>query len=235
MKSILLITAKFFESTSATSVCVRNLADEFAARGFHVYVINDSDKPGIMYDDNGMTVIGVKRSAFSAAIERLEGRNGLCNLLILGLRVLHGLAFGLVYPDSSPVRSGKVYKKAAELVRQHGISCVTGFYRPYEPIKAALKLKRNFPEMFVSCWHMDLLLSPYTGNKLEHGFKLRRSQKAVGRELETLDLLLLPHSAEGTVPDAENVKFTDFPVYKDASGADECEVPFNGELINLSY
>ncbi len=110
-----------------------------------------------------------------------------------------------------------------------------GIYWPFEPIKAAIKLKTRFPELFVCCFNIDLMLSPITNNRLEHAFKLFRSRKAVDKELRTADLLLLPHSAEGTVPDAENVKFTDFPVYKDASGADECEVPFNGELINLSY
>lgn len=232
---MLIIGSDYMANTSANGICTNNIANELIKRGYDIYVLSEAYKNEILLKADHITVYGVKSTFFTKVLGKMKGSTGWRAFLLIVIRIVRGCITGVLFPNTSPLRSRNIYKKAQEICEEYKIQFVISTYRPYEAVFAAVKLARKNYNMFVCSYHLDLLSSPNTSNRILKKYKVWRAEKAFKKEQKNLNLILLPKSAYDLVNDKKKTVFVDFPLYVPQTNNLFYDYKFDSSYINIVY
>lgn len=213
-KNILFICGHYAFPAAANSICVQNLAEEFSKEGHNVYVLSYAPE----YSDTIETIKGVKVWKFygdfyTHLTQKIKSHKGrLWYLLLKTVQLLRYFIIIWFYPISSPSDMLKSYKRAKSIIKQYEIDTVIATYMPYDAIKIAIKLKKDYGEKLrVVSYHLDLLSNPNNESGIIVNAKKRKAKAALTEELKVVDRMLLPNTA--SFIDDKKVEYVDFPLY----------------------
>lgn len=214
LKNYLFICSDYFSALDANGVCVRNIVNSLSDKANAIFVISESDKDGVIYEEKNIVVYGCSKPWFMKLNNEFQDASGLKKIILQTIRGVRGIITSFTYPNVSIKRSKNVYQLAKKIIKKNRIDVVVGCYRPYESIRATVRLKKYFNEDITTCtYHLDLLLSPNTNSKLIHFYKYKRGVYALKREIKTVDYMLVPESAKDVYPKDEKIEYIDFPLY----------------------
>lgn len=216
---------------NANSVCINNMAREMRSHGYNVWVLAMGDQPGQVPD-----------SYYGKLKVRVANHPSLLMKLWLKLIDLLRHVFLLpFYPDVAPCRSRKMAKKAEELVRKNDIELVVAVFNVYENIYAGMHLKKRFGEKIkVVSYHLDLRTSSVNPSKLIRNYIYKHALASVIKENKVVDKMLIPYSGQKDIEklkvlDMNKVCFVGFPVFIDENESEKCELPFEKDVVNITY
>lgn len=216
---------------NANSVCVNNMAREMLSRGHKVWVLAMGDKPG-QVPDTYYGKLKLRVANDSTLFLRLWFK-------VFGLmRHIFLLPF---YPDVAPCRSRKMARKAEDLVRENNIDLVVAVFNVYENIYAGMHLKKKFGERIkVVSYHLDLRTSSVNPSKLIRNYIYKHALASLKKENMIVDKMLIPYSGQKDLEklgglDMNKVHFVGFPVFIDDNEFEKCELPFETDVINITY
>lgn len=216
---------------NANSVCVNNMAREMRSQGHNVWVLAMGDQPG-QVPDSYYGKLKVRVANHPTMLMKLWLK------VIDLLRHVFLLSF---YPDVAPCRSRKVARKAEELVRENDIKLVVAVFNVYENIFAAIHLKKKFGQKIkVVTYHLDLRTSSVNPSKLIRNYIYKHALASVIKENKVVDKMLIPYSGQKDIEklkglDMNKVCFVGFPVFIDENESEKCELPFEKDVVNITY
>lgn len=212
--NILFVCGHYSFPTAANSICVQNLAEEFVREGHNVYVMATAPEYiGNVETINGVTVWKYFGDPYTKIIKKIKRQdNSFGRLLLKLLQVLRYIIIFWFFPIASPLDINKIYKRSREIIKQKNIDIVIATYMPYDAIKVALLLKKEFDNRIrVVSYHLDMLTNPNNDSNLIVKLKVQKAQKAFKKELSIVDCMLLPNTAFSI--DNKKVQYVDFPLY----------------------
>lgn len=232
MKNVLILGYKYNDN-SANNVCMDNIAHELLGRGCNVTYIADSDSDeDVDLNKDGITIHALKQPWYAS----LKQRTGSKGAWFKFMSLLRHVVLVFYYPNVSPVRSGKVFKKACEVVDKNSIDTVIALYRPYESIHTAMKLKQKFgSRLFVAEYYLDLTIDPNNNSSFAKSIQKKRAYKALDKECALSDVVVMPLSAKKLLNDSDKYVYTDFPVYVPSSDNAVADFKFDQSKINIAY
>lgn len=230
-----MICAYYADPSHANSICVQNLAEEFVREGHKVHVLAKCDSGMQDVEKNGVRLHLFNHNLCSRISRWLEKKeNIIFKLMFFVFRFIRYCYTLCFYPNVAPIESERIYKRAQKQINNEGIDTVVSFYRSYENVAAAIKLKNHFGGgVKVVSYHLDLLSSPNNKSSIILNIKNSRHGKAIDKELAILDKILLPNSAPNL--DNPKVNYVDFPLYIPQQLAEIEGYPFDKATINISY
>ena len=238
-KNILFICGHYAFPSAANSICVQNLAEEFSKEGHNVYVLSNAPE----YCDTIETINGVKVWKFygdfyTHLTQKIKShKGGLWQLLLKTVQLLRYFIIIWFYPIASPSDMQKNYKRAKSIIKQYEIDTVIATYMPYDAIKIAMKLKKDYGERLRAVsYHLDLLSNPNNESGIIVNTKKHKAKVALAEELKVVDRILLPNTARYI--DDKKVEYVDFPLYTPENKyiADDKMVSFfDKSSINVFY
>ena len=210
MCSILIICDDYGLSESANGICARNIVNELLVQNNSVYVLSDSH----ILDDRINTTY-VSRDWFKKFSDKYsKSRTLIKKYLYIIIHLFRGAISAIVYPNVNPIRSYRVYKEAIRIIKNNHIDTVVTFYRPYESLKAAIKIKQLMhSNICVVTYHLDLIQSPSNCSQFIRKYKMYKGKRALINEIKTVDRVLLPKSARYLNYKMPKIKYLDFPLY----------------------
>ena len=232
MKNVLILGYRYNDN-SANNVCMDNIAHELLARGCNVTYIADSDTDeDVVLEQDGITIHALRQTWYSS----LKKRTGSSGVWFRFMSLLRHMVLVFYYPNVSPVRSGKVFKKACGIVDAKGIDTVIALYRPYESIRTAVKLKKKYgSRLFVAEYYLDLTIDPNNNSSFAKSIQKKRAYKALAKECETSDVVIMPVSAKKLLNDSGAYIYTDFPVYVPSLDNASADFKYTPDKINIAY
>lgn len=236
MENILFLCSDYLDDTDASGICTKNLVLEMIAKGYNVNVISDSkDKEETIIED-GVTIYKIKSPFFSRIKNKIKKRGFFSRFLLRIICVLrYGFTF-FIYPNVSPVRALKVKKVMFDIIEKKRIDTIIGMYRPYESIEAVMAAKKRYGDNIKAItYHLDLIQSPSNKNDFIKKYKQFLGEMAISKELELVDLMLLPESADLKYKNHAKVKCVDFPLYIKKEPMVYDKVFFSDNEINIVY
>lgn len=238
MKSVLVIGSAYFDTTDANGICIRNIAQEYAQRGYEVFVISGWDQSRDEERTDGRVQVFLVKQPWFDRVKQFREKGGpFREAVYQGIARIRHIALIPFYPNVSPLRSVRVSRMAENLVRQHGIGTVLCTYRPFEAIHTALRLKKRLgSRVKVVCGHLDLLLSPDMKAGTVKRFKEAMARRVAAQEKQLADGIILPENMAGQAQAGTRVAFSGFPVYvPDGGAAEMTDTPFAPEVTNIAY
>lgn len=240
-KTILFIGGS--SSTSANTVCIRNMAHEMLSRGYRVWVISAGSKyiktPHV---SDSIETWHVQDSLYTRLGSYCTDKPNLLKKITYRIiSILRHLLLLPFYPNTSPIRSLFVYKKAKELVLNNHINLVVCVFNSYENINAGIKLKSLLKEQIkIVSYHLDLRTVTINSSSLVRNYVKKHIKESIIKENDIVDLMLIPFSGREEIEkdykiDNSKIRFVGFPVYVTDSNTNICPLPFNRECINVSY
>ena len=226
-KKILIICSQY--ANDASGICIQNISKVFLKQGALIYVISEKkQKKELKIKTKGIKIFYIKsHGGLISNKKRTIGRV---------IRLVKSGFSTFTYPNVAPIRSRKIIKLSKQLIKENSIDCVIGVYRPYEAIKAVIKLKKIFKEKIKAItYHLDLIQEPSNTSKIIRKYKIWRGRKALDKELKMIDMMLAPESAEKILRKNQKVKYVDFPLYIKDIIEKNSGYEFSNEFINLSY
>lgn len=212
--NILFLCGHYAFSSAANSICVKNMAEEFAKKGNKVYVLaKGSEYHGEKEYTNGVYVEKDHGDSYGTLIEFFNGKRGkLWRLSFMIIQLVRYMIAVWYFPKGFPNDASKVVKRAKEIIEKNHIDVVVATYMPYDVICAAISLKKeNGSKLRVVTYHLDMLTNPNNESAAIRKLKLRQSEKAFRKELNTVDRVVLPTTAP--IIDNPKVVYADFPLY----------------------
>ena len=241
MKSkILLLANRYGVSSSANGVCTVNIANELIELGYEVWVISDF-LPNEKMEEiiNNVNVIKVNAAWSKRVMKEIEdsSHNGK-KLFLSVLFTIKKIVSIIWYPNISPIRSNRVFKLACEIIDRESIGTVISFYRPYDTIKAGIKIKRKYGDSikFVTD-HLDLMMVHDNSNYLIKTIKDLKARNAIDEEFNTADRVIIPTSGRQFVENRKykNLYFADFPLYTEPHNRKKADFTFDNNYYNITY
>lgn len=238
MKKVLIIGSAYTEETSASGVCVKNIAHEYKRRGYNVHVIaNWHQSIDAELDDEGIHVHILKQPWFYRVKAFHESHRSVpAQIVFKSIAFLRRIFLVPFYPDISPVRSRRVYHLAERLILEEHIDTVLATCFPYESIYTAVRLKMKYKDqLYVCCGHLDLLLDPNTKQGVMRRFQENRARKAVENELRLVDKIIVPENKKSEAVKNLKVNYAGFPVYVSSRELKYEEFCFDAHTYNIAY
>lgn len=235
-KKVLFLCDRFGLASDANGICVKKVAGEFKRRGYHIFCIFNSETEDCSFSADGMDFIGVKRTLYDSLSCKLQNKNFIFSLIFFLFSFLRHIALIPFYPNVSPFRSRRYKKEAFSLIDSENIGLVIAAYRPYESLYSLMRIKRKYgKKTFCVAYHLDILTSPNTKNKVIRNCQIKKLRKIFEKECGALDLIVLPSILENKVTSLSNIKYADFPVCD--SSEKECSfvLPYDCSCVNMVY
>lgn len=152
------------ESELANGICAKKVMNCLSSSGYKVYCLTNReygmDKT---FTENGVEYFTVKQRF----VYRIDSylRHGKPSplrrkLLTVVFKVLNKLKLATAYfswPLISPVYCRRYYKAAKKLVCEQGITCMIPIYKQIDPLIAADKIKKQFPDVKLIPCFLDSL------------------------------------------------------------------------------
>lgn len=228
---------------SANSVCVRNMAQEFIRRGHKVWNLASGDecvsKPG---EIGGAELWQVPETWYSEYAKRVSHKptrlRMLCFKVVSAMRHLLLL---ITFPMAEPSRSRKVLRRARELVRKNDIRLVVAINNGYSNIWSGMMLKRQYKEdIKVVSYHLDLRTANVNTSAAVRNYVKKHALKSMVEESRVVDRILIPYSGKEDAEQVEGIAleklhFVGFPVFIEEGKGEPCDLPFEEDVINISY
>ena len=137
--------------------------------------------------------------------DKLSNREKLHLRILKNLRNIRNLIHITRYPDVDRNQSRKTYKLAKELHENVRFDAIIGVFRPFSCISAAIRLKKEFPELVCGGYYLDLLSGTKKPRFLPTTiYDLLRISGEV-RVFQSLDFVILPETGK---EDYSNEKFS---------------------------
>lgn len=234
---ILIVYCGHDDSSSANGVCVWNIAKELKRRGHEVLAIWQFTKDCFTeFEKNGVRCYGIRESWYYKLTQWQKKHNGfLARLFYKFVSFLRLFYVMPLYPNVSPWVALKCRFLANRIVKRNQIDRVLGIYMPYEAIETSLHLKRKYKnKLFVTNYHLDLIGSPINTNRFVRNYKLWKGNRAIKRELSTIDRMILPMSAKNICKDTK-IRYVDFPLFVRHQQFEPCNFVFPDYSINITY
>lgn len=230
-------------ASGANSVCVKNMAMAFMARGHRVWVISDGDDyVHESFDIDGVTLWQVPEGRYGKLLKRVTERPtffGRMWLKIVGT-IRHLLLLPL-YPITEPERSLKVTRKAKRIVEENDITLVVTIYNSYPNIHAGIEIKKRYRNNIrVVSYHLDLRTASVNSSALVRKFIYTNALKSMVKESEIVDKILVPYSGKEETESVsgmrlDKIEYVGFPVFVTGGKETVCQLPFEQGVINVSY
>lgn len=234
MSNILLIGSYYGKSDDANGICVKNIAEAFVRKGNKVYVISDAKEDG-QFETNDVLIYGVKEGWYTSYLRRYAHNHRhplICKIVQLIRRVIV-VPF---YPNTSFLRSRKIYELADRIVNEYNINIVIGSYRPYEAIYASNRLKKKFgSEIHVINYYLDIISEPNTNNLLIKKYQRFRTRITEKKEIDLIDGMIVPDNSSKFYPVIEKVHYCGFPVYIGEGLEQYLATNFRKDEYNIAY
>lgn len=151
------------------------------------------------------------------------------------IRIFRNFINIFIYPNVAPIKSIEVTKILQKIIKENSIDFVVGTFRPYECIKPLLSIcaKDSFRSVVFVSYHLDSLLSPNRKESFIKKYIIRKGEKALNREIESFDKVLLPETAPFR-KNVSNVDYVGFPLFIKKEVI-ECELQFDSSFYNITY
>lgn len=200
--------------SAANSICVQNIAEHMVSCSHEVFVLAKGfEYHGEEETINGVKVLKYQGDSFGAVLEYFENKKGFFNLFLFYLfQFIRYLIIMWFYPQTSPQDTPKLLQRSKKLIEEENIDVVIATYKPYETIKVAIDLKREYREKIkVITYHLDLLTNPNNKLSLIVNYKRYKTHKAIFNEIEFVDKIFIPSTAPQI--NSKKVDYVDFPLY----------------------
>ena len=233
---VLLICRNYQNPISACGICAYSIVKEFRKRGFKVWVLSISEMPYNATTDEGLKYIFIQEDKFTTINRFTKYQNSTFPRLLYKLRYYLRLPIAaLRYPVSSNSLTNRIYHHIKDLVDSQNIGLVVSTFSPYEPIVAAMKIKKLYKNSIrVVTYHLDPLLLPRNNNSLINRFKLAQGKKAVRKEASIVDNILAQQSTEKYFT-SPIICYVDFPLYERESISEPSDFTYPNNCINITY
>ena len=212
--NILFVCGLYGRSTNGILEAI--LTQEFRKRGHEVYVVGMTsiDQPEEVNLD-GIHTFGLASPWFHEFNEKHGGSKKLISKIIFqAVRIIRNLCVTLTFPNVNPIRSRRLWRFCRSFVVNYNIDLALCTFQPYEAISTSIKLKKQFGDRLkVVNYHLDLTTVPANTMGAIVSWKIRLAHRALRRELNVVDRLLLPESAEDLHLQNEKITYVGFPVY----------------------
>lgn len=233
---ILFICGLYDRSTNGILEAV--LAQELRRKGHEVYVVGMTtmDQFGEVNLD-GVHTFGIVNPWFHRFNEKYGGRKGyLYKCFFQVVRIVRNICVTLTFPNVNLYRSRRLWLFCRRLVKKYSIDMALCTFQPYEAIATSIKLKKYFGNgIKVVNYHLDLTTMPANTTGVVVSWKKRLAKRALQRELDTIDRLLLPESAEVLHLQSDKVKYVGFPMYNVDCPSVKLPDVFNDNEVNVVY
>ena len=235
--NILFICGHYADPNHANSICVQNLAEEFVQEGHRVWVIarGASKNTPVNEKKNDVHISRIKEK-WSVQFDNWIATKKWGGPIYRMVHLLRYFYTFFLYPNVSPLTSRRMQVLATRIINESNIDTIIATYRPYESIEAALKIKEKLKDkVTLITYHLDLINSPNNKSSYIVNIKKKKNVKAIKRELEIADKILLPNSAPPI--DNDKVKFVDFPMFVKRENEDNDKRAdfFDSQCINVAY
>ena len=245
-KNILFITSKFLPNADANGICVANVAYELQKMGYNILCLSEKNLHEPEYETiNGIRIFRVEPTMFMRVKNfynkktTSKFREYMFTLMKLFRKAKLPLIL-LFFPNVSPFRSFKLYKKFEIIHQECGIDCVIGVFRPYEGIYVAQKAKSKYPHITSVALFLDLLRGVTPPKPMSAGLY---NKMCIDREVgisEKVDKVLIPESAKDLYSNSEfdlkKFDLIDFPLFAPLDdNSNGRSVGFNSDDINIVY
>lgn len=236
--NILILGGRYANPKYANSICRQNLAEYMAKEGHNVYILaNGYEYHGEEEVVNGVWVRRIYGDHFGDLLSKHDQDKGrLSNLKFHIKQIWHYIAALYLYPSASKKDYKQIFINSKEIIERYNIDTLVAMYRPFDCIKAALRLKKKYGNRLkVVTYHLDLMSEHANTISAVVKYKRVRIMKVFYQELETVDKLLLPGSA--SYIDNEKIEYVDFPLYvteKYENDSDDNRKFFGDKTINIA-
>ena len=237
-KKVIIVCRNYQNPISACGICAYNIVKEFRNRGYAVWVLSISEAPYDATIEEGLNYIFVQEDKFTTINRSTKHNNSKLHSLLYKLRYFLRLPIAMLrYPVSSNSVRDNIFRLIKDLVDSNNIGLVVSTFSPYEPIVAAMDVKKIFKDTIrVVTYHLDPLLLPRNNNKLINLFKLAQGKIAVGKEAAVVDCILAQQSTEEYFT-SPKICYVDFPLFVSESDGDckSSDFSYPNVSINISY
>ena len=233
MKKMLVLCDGFGENNNATGICVRNVANEFARRGYDIYCVSGfENQPQVK---GNFHFFEVKKSLFDRIKILRMSPHLWMRILFTVISFVRRILLIPYYPNSAYFRSIKYYKIAKKIIDSEKIDVVIAAYRPFEAIYALLKLKKKYGDgIFAVAYHLDLLSSPSTKNKYVRTYQKIRAKHVVENEKKCADMLVFPEAVNRFDSSSKNIYYANFPVLVEME-KQSFILPYDSDFYNIVF
>ena len=241
-KSYVILTSEFYPHCDASGICTKKISDELIKKGCTVHIICDGERQDTILD--GIIIHFVKRAFFKRFTEQLCNKNDTISIILFKVyfwirRIILGIASPFIYPNVSPIRARKVYKKLKQICSKENIDYIIGTFRPYDNIYAVNKFKEKNRGYETKIVYWDLLTgkNPF-GNKMKKYFK-KLCLLSEKKNVIINDFVLYPESAKSKYVKYlkdynDKIKYFDFPLF-DTQGYNLIKPINNSKTIKIVF
>lgn len=230
-------------SPGANSVCVRNMAREFMSHGHCVWNLASGNTYTTTAGNlDGAELWHVREGYYGRLYHKVNEEPTL--LLRLWFRLVsvarHILLLPL-YPNTDPVRTKNVLKKAIQLIEKNEIGLVLAIHNSYPNIHAGMEIKRMYKEKVrVVSYHLDLRTASVNSSALIRKYIYAHALKSMVKESQVVDKILVPFSGRAETEKVAGmrldiIEYVGFPVFVTEGEVSTCQLPFDKDSINVSY
>lgn len=248
MKKILFLSGGYYPETTPNGVCLRVVSLQLIKMGYEVHIacqgINE-ESSDICHE--GIFLHYVKPNLFlrlrgygEAHPKNIAGR--LAYFFAMLLNKIQKLVLLPWYPLNHPGSLKNFYKRACELHKEHAFDKVIGLYCPLEATYAAVRFKKDHPEVKVGAYILDSLIfmpgASYFPKKIAKWLQWRMERKVY----DGVDMVFnmrcheVHHKAEKYDVYRNKMKFLDIPLFNPQESLPECsEQMFDKSYIQMVY
>ena len=231
------------EAPGANSVCVRNMAKQFVSLGHKVWILALGDKYSKESGNlEGAIIWQIPDSYYGKLTHRVSGHpTFISSIWFKIVSIIRHLILLPLYPETSPLRTLKVTKKAKSLVKENDITEIITIYNNSANILTGIRLKRHFREkIHVVSYHLDLRTGSINSSSMVRNYIRRHALESIVDENRIVDKMLIPYSGMEEIKtvegiDLHKVHFVGFPVFIEDDNTEKCTLPFDSDAINISY
>lgn len=227
----------------ANSVCVRNMAREFMSRGHRVWILASGNihitTAGCL---EGAELWHVPEGYYGRLLHKVnEAPTTLLRLWFKLVSIIRYILLLPLYPNTDPVRTTNVLKKALQLVEEDGIALVVAIHNSYPNIHAGIEIKKRYKDKVrVVSYHLDLRTASVNSSALVRKYIYAHALKSMVKESIEVDTILVPYSGKAETESVQGmrldkIEYVGFPVYITDGETATCQLPFEKDTINISY
>lgn len=248
MKKILIILGSYFPNPSANGICVKQVAEEFKARGVDVSVLATQTK-GLSEHEiiDDVNIYRIKSRWIHRLFELSEGykQNNIkwiFQKLLLFLNKIKNILFFPTWPLISPIYTYRYYKKANELHKQYKYDGILSVYTPIDSLIAGALIKKKHTDMKFMLYFLDTLSGGIPPKGFNREWLENRGYKWEKKLFNIADSIFVMKSHEQNYSKAIYNKFkskiqvVDIPLMrriKISTGINE--INFNKRKVNIVY
>lgn len=225
---ILFISERLYPTKTATSICTLNVIEELVSKGHLITYIAVNQDQKISEDIKELEEVDfyeVKSTKFGYLSEKKKEGNLTFHeqIKFLYYRFIRKIKNALhiySFPDVDLLQSKDVYDLAKRLHEITTFDCAIGVFRPFSTVSGVIQLKKNFPNVIVGAYYLDLIFGANKPSLIPQKLYNKITYEGELNSFETLDFILMAQGGKSIYSEQKykkvnsKIEFIDFPLFK---------------------